>query len=71
MKEDIFVSFPILKIVAGIVSCFIEFIICKKHKFYEYDIDDMLFASKLKVFLSGVLFILIGICTFSSYLGML
>lgn len=32
-----------------------------KHKFYKYDTSDMLFATKLKVFLSGLLFSLIGL----------
>jgi hypothetical protein len=32
-----------------------------KHKFYNYDTSDMLFTTKLKVFLSGLLFSLIGL----------
>lgn len=32
-----------------------------RHKFYKYDPSDMLFATKLNVFLGGLLFCLIGI----------
>lgn len=35
-------------------------VIMVRHKFYKYDTSDMLFATKLKVFLSGLLFCLIG-----------
>lgn len=32
-----------------------------RNKFYKYDSDDMLFATKLNVFLGGVLFSFIGV----------
>jgi len=35
-------------------------VIMVRHKFYKYDSSDMLFATKLKVFLSGLLFCFIG-----------
>jgi hypothetical protein len=36
-------------------------LIMRKNKFYKHDISDMLFATKLSVFLSGSLFSLIGL----------
>jgi hypothetical protein len=47
--------------VISIVFFIIGVIIMKKNKFYKYDTNDMLFATKLKVFLSGFLFSLIGL----------
>jgi hypothetical protein len=47
--------------VIGIVFLIIGVIIMTKNKFYKYDTNDMLFATKLKVFLSGFLFSLIGL----------
>jgi hypothetical protein len=44
----------ILSLVTGII-------IMLKNKFYKYETDNMLFATKLKVFLGGLLFSLIGI----------
>jgi hypothetical protein len=32
----------------------------RRNRFYKYEADDMLFATKFKVFLSGVLFLLLG-----------
>jgi hypothetical protein len=67
MKEDIFSIYPILKFIIGIFFCLIGVVICIKNKFYIYDADDMSFATKLKIFLSGLLFIMIGIFAFISY----
>ena len=39
----------------------IGIIIMIKNKFFKYHSSDMLFASKLKIFLSGLLFLLIGL----------
>ncbi len=36
-------------------------IIMFKHKFYHYSTNDMLFATKFKIFLSGLLASLIGV----------
>ncbi|TRX01830.1 hypothetical protein FNW10_09365 [Flavobacterium gawalongense] len=47
--------------VISIVFVIIGVVIMIKHKFYEYDTNDMSFATKLKIFLSGLLFSLIGI----------
>jgi hypothetical protein len=47
--------------VISIVFFIIGVIIMKKNKFYKYDTNDMLFATKIKVFLSGFLFSLIGL----------
>ncbi len=47
--------------VISIVCVIIGAIIMIKHKFYKYDTNDMLFATKLKIFLSGLLFSLIGL----------
>lgn len=47
--------------VISIVCVIIGVVIMIKHKFYRYDTSDMLFATKLKVFLSGLLFSLIGL----------
>lgn len=47
--------------VISIICVIIGIIIMIKHKFYKYDTSDMLFATKLKVFLSGLLFSLIGL----------
>ncbi len=44
-----------------IVFMFLGIVIMKKNKFYDYPTDDMLFATKLKVFLSGFLLFGIGI----------
>jgi hypothetical protein len=44
-----------------ILSLITGIIIMLKNKFYKYETDDMLFATKLKVFLGGLLFSLIGI----------
>ena len=67
MSYDIFSTYPILKLFVAIVASIIGLIICTKNKFYNYNSNDMLFATKLKVFLSGILFIFIGICGFASY----
>ncbi len=68
MQEDIFFVYPVLKLIVGIFSCLAGLIICLKNKFYKYDTDDMLFPTTLKIFMSGLLLILIGICAFISYL---
>jgi hypothetical protein len=67
MKEDIFSIYPILKFIVGIFFCLVGVVICMKNKFYRYDTDDMSFATTLKVFLSGLLFIMVGIIAFISY----
>lgn len=67
MEEDIFSIYPILKLIVGIISCLVGLIICSKNKFYKYDTNDMLFPATLKMFMAGVLLILIGICAFISY----
>jgi hypothetical protein len=67
MKEDIFSIYPILKFIIGIFFCLVGVFICIKNKFYTYDADDMYFATKLKIFLSGLLFIMTGIFAFISY----
>ena len=65
--EDIFITYPILKLIFGILACLVGTLICKSYKFYKYKTSDMLFATTLNVFLGGVLFILIGLCAFASY----
>ena len=45
----------------SIICVIIGVIIMIKHKFYKYDTSDMLFATKFKIFLSGLLFSLIGL----------
>lgn len=67
MGKDIFSMYPILKFVIGFFSILLGVWICKKNKFYKYDTDDMLFPATLKMFMSGLLLILIGICAFVSY----
>ena len=47
--------------VISVIFVIIGVVIMIKHKFYQYDTNDMLFATKLKIFLSGLLFSLIGI----------
>jgi len=47
--------------VISVVLVIVGVVIMLKHKFYQYATDDMLFATKLKIFLSGLLFCLIGI----------
>lgn len=47
--------------VISIISFIVGIFIMVKNKFYKYETDDMLFATKLKVFLGGLLFSLIGI----------
>jgi hypothetical protein len=67
MKEDIFSLYPILKLTVGVLFCLVGVVICLKNKFYKYAADDMSFATKLKIFSSGLLFILIGIFGFDNY----
>ena len=67
MEEDIFSVYPILKLIVGIFSCLVGLVVCLKNKFYKDDTDDMLFPATLKIFMSGLLLILIGICAFISY----
>ena len=47
--------------IISIVFLIIGAIIMTKNKFYKYDSNDMLFVTKLKVFLSGFLFGVIGL----------
>ena len=47
--------------VISIVCVIIGVLIMIKNPFYNYDTKDMLFATKLKVFLSGLLFSLMGL----------
>lgn len=67
MKEDIFSIYPILKLITGMFFCLVGVVICLKNKFYKLDTDDMIFTAKLKIFLSGLLFIMIGMFGFVSY----
>lgn len=47
--------------------CLVGVVICLKNKFYKLDTDDMIFTAKLKIFLSGLLFIMTGMFGFVSY----
>ncbi|SDG90632.1 hypothetical protein SAMN04488062_10342 [Flavobacterium omnivorum] len=67
MKEDIFSIYPILKLITGMFCCLVGVVICLKNKFYKLDTDDMIFTAKLKIFLSGLLFIMTGMFGFVSY----
>jgi hypothetical protein len=48
-------------LILSIIFVFIGIITMINNKFYKYESSDMLFATKLKVFLSGLLFSLIGL----------
>jgi hypothetical protein len=45
---------------ASVLFVIIGVVIMRRNRFYKYEADDMLFATKFKVFLSGVLFLLLG-----------
>lgn len=47
-------------IILGILFVVIGLVIMLKHKFYKYKTDDMLFATKFKVFFSGIIACFIG-----------
>lgn len=51
----------IVLLLFGILAVILGLLIMRAHKFYKYEINDMLFATKLNVFLSGLLFFLIGL----------
>lgn len=46
---------------ASVFSGIIGVVIMRRNRFYKYEADDMLFATKFKVFLSGILFLLLGL----------
>lgn len=48
-------------ILFGIVATVIGLILMSKYKFYKYDRSDMLFATKLKVFLSSFILFALGL----------
>jgi hypothetical protein len=60
MDNDILLEYPILKVLLGIMFVILGFRIMMKNKFLKYDSSDMLFATKIKVFLSGLLFFFLG-----------
>jgi hypothetical protein len=60
MDNDILLEYPILKVLLGIMFVILGFRIMMKNKFFKYDSSDMLFATKIKVFLSGLLFFFLG-----------
>jgi hypothetical protein len=60
MDNDILLEYPILKVLLGIMFVILGFRIMMKNKFFKYDSCDMLFATKIKVFLSGLLFFFLG-----------
>jgi hypothetical protein len=64
MNDDILPEYPILKVLPGIIFIFLGFRIMMKNKFFKYDSSDMLFATKIKVFLSGLLFFFLGLAVF-------
>jgi hypothetical protein len=45
---------------ASVFFVIIGVVIMRRNRFYKYEADDMLFATKYRVFLSGVLFLLLG-----------
>ena len=45
---------------ASVFFVIIGVVIMRRNRFYKYEADDMLFATKFKFFLSGVLFLLLG-----------
>lgn len=47
--------------VIGVVSLFVGVIMMIKHKFYKYKTSDMLFVTKLRVFLGSAVLALFGI----------
>lgn len=55
----------IISIVFIIVGIYLMF----THKFYKLETGDMLFAARLKVFLGGLLFLILGIYALVSELG--
>lgn len=44
----------------SVICIIVGIIVMIKHKFYKYPVNDMLFATKLGVFLGGFLFVVIG-----------
>jgi H+/Cl- antiporter ClcA len=65
-SKDILLEYPILKVLLGIVFAVLGYFIMSKNKFYKFDTDDMSFATNLKVFLGGLLFLLMGIIVFAN-----
>ncbi|GAB3533016.1 hypothetical protein GCM10027443_17670 [Pontibacter brevis] len=51
----------ILLTVVSLMLIITGVLVMLNYKFYKYDTSDTLFATKLKVFLSGLLFSLIGV----------
>jgi hypothetical protein len=66
MDYDVLLKYPVLKVLLGIMFVFLGFGIMIKNKFFKYDSSDMLFATKIKVFLSGLLFFLLGLVAFGN-----
>jgi hypothetical protein len=64
MDYDVLLKYPVLKVLLGIMFVFLGFGIMIKNKFFKYDSSDMLFATKIKVFLSGLLFFFLGLAVF-------
>jgi len=48
-------------IILGVLFVVIGLVIMLRHKFYKYKTDDMLFATKFKVFFSGIIACFIGL----------
>lgn len=47
--------------ITGIVSLIIAFFLIRNYKFYNHKVDDMLFATKLKVFLGAIILVIYGL----------
>lgn len=45
----------------GVISLLIGVVMMIKHKFYKYKTSDMLFATKLRVFLGSAVLVLFGV----------
>ncbi|RDV13374.1 hypothetical protein DXT99_20360 [Pontibacter diazotrophicus] len=44
-----------------VFSILLGIMIIVRHKFYKYDMSDMLFVTKLKSFILGLIFIMVGL----------
>jgi hypothetical protein len=66
MNYDVLLEYPILKVLLGVIFVILGFRIMMKNKFFKYDSNDMLFATKIKIFLSGLLFFLLGLVVFGN-----
>jgi len=60
------IKMDIRYILFGIACIIVGIAIMGKYKFYKYSKNDMLFATKIKVFLGGLVLLLLGICTLIS-----